>query len=75
METWKTHVPLLGGNGKFADMSRTILTITHLLDEARRFSEQESAHPEPTIFGATDGKAIGIYLEHKFQSYLVATWK
>src|SRR5271165_1018900 len=55
-------------------MSKPILTISHLLDEARRFSEQESAHPEPTIFGVTDGKAIGTYLEHKFQSYLETSY-
>jgi hypothetical protein len=51
-------------------MEKPILTIASLLDEARRFTEQESLHPEPTIFGVTDGKAIGTYLEHKFQSHL-----
>jgi hypothetical protein len=30
----------------------------------------ESSHPETTIFGVTDGKAIGTYLEHKFQQHL-----
>lgn len=51
-------------------MVKPILTIDLLITEARLFSAQESAHPEPTIFGVTDGKAIGTYLEHKFQSYL-----
>jgi hypothetical protein len=51
-------------------MTKPILTVALLLDEARIFSEQESVHPEPTIFGVTDGKAIGTYLEHKFQSHL-----
>ena len=51
-------------------MDKPILTVADLLDEARRFTEQESIHPEPTIFGVTDGKAIGTYLEHKFQSHL-----
>ena len=51
-------------------MEKPILTVGSLLDEARRFTEQESLHPEPTIFGVTDGKAIGTYLEHKFQSHL-----
>jgi hypothetical protein len=51
-------------------MEKPILTVANLLDEARRFTEQESIHPEPTIFGVTDGKAIGTYLEHKFQSHL-----
>ncbi len=51
-------------------MSKPELTIAALLDEARQFAELESVHPEPTIFGVTDGKAIGTYLEHKFQGHL-----
>ena len=35
------------------------------------FAIEESAHYEPTLFGVTDGKAIGTYLEHKFQQYLI----
>lgn len=27
-------------------------------------------HHEPALFGVTDGKAVGTYLEHKFQAYL-----
>ncbi len=56
------------------DMTKLTLTLASLLDEARLFSEQESSHPEPTIFGVTDGKAIGTYLEHKFQSHLEHWW-
>ncbi|HEV3344564.1 MAG TPA: hypothetical protein VG125_29580 [Pirellulales bacterium] len=41
------------------------LTIALLCEEAGRFSEVESTYPEPTLFGVTDGKAIGTYLEHK----------
>lgn len=51
-------------------MPKPILTVPHLLDEARVFAELESEHPEPTIFGVDNGKAIGTYLEHKFQSHL-----
>jgi hypothetical protein len=51
-------------------MPKPELTIATLLDEARLFAEIESVHPEPTIFGVTDGKAIGTYLEHKFQGHL-----
>lgn len=51
-------------------MDKPILTTDLLLTEARLFTEQESVHPESTIFGVTDGKAIGTYLEHKFQSHL-----
>lgn len=38
--------------------------------EARIFADFESKHAEPSLFGVTDGKAIGTYLEHKFQSSL-----
>ena len=31
----------------------------------------ESAHSEPSLFGVTDGKAVGTYLEHKFRAYLL----
>ncbi len=31
---------------------------------------RESLHSDPTLFGVTDGKAIGTYFEHKFQRYL-----
>jgi len=46
------------------------LTIDSLSSEARRFSEVESRHPEPLLFGVTDGKAVGTYLEQKFSRWL-----
>ena len=46
------------------------LTIDKLCDEAGVFGKLESQHPEPSLYGVTDGKAIGTYFEHKFQSYL-----
>lgn len=46
------------------------LTIDSLCSEAKYFSEIESTHQEPSIFGITDGKAIGTYFEHKFREYL-----
>lgn len=46
------------------------LTLDLLLREASAFSEMESSHSEPTIYGITDGKAIGTYFEHKFRDYL-----
>jgi hypothetical protein len=51
-------------------MTKPILTIGTLQGEARVFARTESTHPEPTIYGVTDGKAIGTYLEHKFQQHL-----
>ncbi len=47
-----------------------VLNIQLLQDEAKIFSKLESQHLEPSLFGVTDGKAIGTYLEHKFQAYL-----
>ncbi|MHC4424677.1 MAG: type II restriction-modification system restriction endonuclease [Planctomycetota bacterium] len=46
------------------------LTVKLLRREASIFAEAESNHTEPTIYGVTDGKAVGTYLEHKFQTYL-----
>ena len=47
------------------------LTLDILKKEASAFAIEESAHYEPTLFGVTDGKAVGTYLEHKFQQYLI----
>ena len=49
---------------------KQILTIELLQREAQKFSKKESKHKEPKLFGITDGKAVGNYLEHKFQKYL-----
>ncbi len=46
------------------------LTIEFLVDEARIFTEIESVYPEPTLYGVTDGKAVGTYVERKFKAYL-----
>ena len=46
------------------------LTISLLRKEAIAFAKVESAYGEPSLFGVTDGKAVGTYLEHKFQSLL-----
>ena len=48
----------------------TQLNVQQLQDEAKIFSEIESKHKEPSLYGVTDGKAVGTYLEHKFQAYL-----
>jgi hypothetical protein len=50
--------------------TKPVLTVPALQDEARQFAELESMHPEATIYGVTDGKAIGTYLEHKFHGHL-----
>jgi len=46
------------------------LTVERLLAEAEAFSAAESRHKEPSIYGVTDGKAVGTYFEHKFKTHL-----
>ncbi len=46
------------------------LTIENLCSEAGVFAQGENSHNEPTLYGKTDGKAIGTYLEQKFTAYL-----
>ena len=48
----------------------TALTLSAIKSEAHHFAMLESIHPEPSLFCVTDGKAVGTYLEHKFQASL-----
>lgn len=49
-----------------------ILTPEALRQEAMVFSVEESHHSEPSLFGVTDGKKVGTYLELKFRKRLAA---
>jgi len=51
-------------------MHKPQLTIPLMKSEATEFAKKESTYPEPSLFGVTDGKAVGTYLEQKFQAYL-----
>ena len=51
-------------------MKKQQLTVDMLKSEARAFAKRESTHKEKSLFGVTDGKAVGTYLEHKFQESL-----
>jgi hypothetical protein len=51
------------------------LTIELLQKEAARFAKAQSKHGEPSLFGVTDGKAVGTYLEHKFQVELQSRYE
>lgn len=51
-------------------MEKKKLTVEALKASAAAFAEAESKHGEPTMYGVTDGKAVGTYLEHKFRLYL-----
>lgn len=46
------------------------LTIEKLNAEARAFCISESKIKNITLFGVTDGKAVGTHIEHKFQEQL-----
>lgn len=46
------------------------LTIETLQEEASKFAARETSHEETSLYGVTDGKAVGTYLEQKFSSYL-----
>lgn len=54
---------------------KSLLTVELLRNEAKIFAEKESGIPEPTLYGVTDGKAVGTYFEHKFQSYLESKYE
>ncbi|WP_309742196.1 restriction endonuclease [Chamaesiphon sp. OTE_20_metabat_361] len=51
------------------------LTVETLCSEATIFSAAESHHLEPLLYGVTDGKAVGTYLEKKFRLYLQARYE
>ena len=46
------------------------LTLSAIQKEAGIFARLESAQWDAALFGITDGKAIGTYLEHRFRAYL-----
>lgn len=49
---------------------KPFLTIDKLIETARRFCEIESRENHIELIGVTDGKAVGTYVEHKFQQFL-----
>lgn len=49
---------------------KSVLTIGTLIESARHFCEIESSKNHIELIGITDGKAVGTYVEHKFQHFL-----
>ncbi len=49
---------------------KPILTINELIHAAKRFCEIESSENHINLISVTDGKAVGTYIEHKFQNFL-----
>ncbi len=46
------------------------LTIKTLIKAAKEFCRAESKFKNEELFGVTDGKAVGTYIEHKFKAFL-----
>lgn len=51
-------------------MRKPTLTVSALKAEARNFAETQSSRQQPDLFGVTDGKAVGTYVEHGFREHL-----
>jgi hypothetical protein len=51
-------------------MAKTKLTIETLIKAAKEFCKRESNKQRAELFGVTDGKAVGTFVEHAFQNYL-----
>lgn len=52
-------------------IEKLVLTIDKLLEEAKKFTDEQSKIEYPELFGVTDGKAVGTYMEHKFKEALL----
>mgnify|MGYP003283577953 CR=1 FL=1 len=46
------------------------LDINSLISSAKEFCKIESEQNRKELFGVTDGKAVGTFVEHAFQHYL-----
>ncbi len=51
-------------------MIKKELTIKDLISSANAFCEKETKYKNKELFGVTDGKAVGTYIEHKFKEFL-----
>lgn len=54
---------------------KPVLTIDKLIQAARQFCEMESRENHVELIGVTDGKAVGTYVEHKFQHFLQSKYR
>ena len=50
------------------------LTIEELIESAKLFCETESEVNHFELIGITDGKAVGTYVEHRFQHFLESNY-
>lgn len=56
-------------------MAKLALKESTLRTEAAKFAKMESVHEESSLFGVTDGKAVGTNFEHKFLEFLENSYK
>ena len=54
--------------------TKSQLDTDKLCKEACFFARSESSHKNSSLFGITDGKAVGTYFEHKFKGYLLSKY-
>lgn len=54
---------------------KPVLTVDELIQAAKLFCEIESKENHVEIIGVTDGKAVGTYVEHRFQNFLQSKYK
>lgn len=55
-------------------MTKGLLTLENLARSASDFCKEESGKYRPELFGVTDGKAVGTFVEHRFQHFLDARY-
>lgn len=53
---------------------KPVLTIHNLIKEAETFCNLMSEENHSELLGVTDGKAVGTYVEHRFQHYLLENY-
>jgi len=51
------------------------LSIKELIVSAKSFCSAIDGQPQKDLFGVTDGKAVGTYVEHLFQDFLSSRYK
>jgi len=51
-------------------MVKDVLTLEKLISSASCFCKEESGKYRSELFGVTDGKAVGTFVEHRFQHFL-----
>ncbi|MDE0158548.1 MAG: restriction endonuclease [Candidatus Dadabacteria bacterium] len=56
-------------------MKKPKLTRKRLLQDAKTFSPIYSRKTFPEIYGITDGKAVGTFIEHRFREHLAENYK